>query len=70
MECVVYIQWDDEANVWITSNDYFPFALESESLDNLMDRVRNIIPEMVELNHLVMPKYLTFNVVCREEVSV
>lgn len=70
MDCVVEIQWDDEAGLWTTANDYFPFALEAESLDRLMERVRMIIPEMVELNHLVMPKYLTFHVMCREEVSV
>ncbi len=68
MEYVIRIEWDSEAKVWIAENDYLPLIIESESLDNLMDRTRKLIPELVELNNLPNPKYLYFFLENREEV--
>ena len=68
MECIIKIFWDDEAKVWIASNDYLPLTMESESLDQLLKNVRNTIPEMVELNHLPNPRYIHFLAEIREEV--
>ena len=70
MECMVHIRWDDEAKTWIAFNDYLPLAMESDSLDRLMDKVRNVIPELVELNHLEKPRFIYFLAENREEVSV
>ena len=48
--------WDDEAKVWIaTSDDIIGLILESETVENLMNRVKLAAPELIELNHL--PKY-------------
>ena len=58
MEYVIRIEWDSEAKVWIAENDYLPLTIESESLDELMERTRKLIPELVELNNLPNPKYL------------
>ncbi len=68
MELVVRFNWDNEAKVWYAVNDYLPIALESDSLDDLMSRVRDIVPEMVEENNLEKPKYLYFFMESREEV--
>ena len=68
MEYVVRFHWDDEADVWVAVNDYIPIALESESLDDLMQRVREAIPELIELNNLEKPRYLYFLAENREEV--
>ena len=55
-EYTVKFYWDDEAKVWIaTSNDIIGLILESETVENLMNRVRLAAPELIELNHL--PKY-------------
>jgi len=43
--------WDDEADVWIAISEDIPLALESDSLDTLMNRVRLAAPEIIELNH-------------------
>ena len=69
MEYVVRFNWDDEAKVWYAINDYIPIALESESLDVLMQRVREAVPELIEVNHLEKPKYLFFLAETREEVA-
>jgi len=50
IEYVVLLTWDDEASVWIAENDDIPIALESDSLDTLIERVRIAVPELLELN--------------------
>ena len=51
MNYTVFFSWDDEAEVWVaTSPDITGLVLESESLDLLMNRVKNAIPELLELN--------------------
>ena len=43
---------DDEAEVWVAVNDEIPLALESESLDKLIARVKLAAPELIDLNNL------------------
>ena len=50
MECSVSLTWDDEAYVWLAGSEDVPgLALESGSLDALMERVKFAIPELLEL---------------------
>ena len=43
--------WDNESAVWIaTSKDVPGLILESGSFDALLERVRNAVPELIELN--------------------
>jgi hypothetical protein len=51
MEYVITTTWDAEASVWIATSDDVPgLALESGSLDALMERVRFAVPELLALN--------------------
>lgn len=47
---IILLTWDDEARVWVAVNDEIPLALESGSLDVLMERVRYVAPEVLEAN--------------------
>ena len=49
-EYTILLSWDDEAAVWLAINDEIPIAFESESLDLLIERVKNAAPELLELN--------------------
>ena len=49
-EYEILLTWDDEAARWIAENDDIPIALESDSLDALIERVRIAAPELLELN--------------------
>ena len=52
MEYTVNLMWDSEAAVWVaTSDDIIGLVLESGSLDVLIERVRTVAPELLELNH-------------------
>jgi hypothetical protein len=51
MEYVITRAWDAEASVWIaTSEDVPGLALESASLDALMERIKIAVPELLALN--------------------
>jgi EAL domain-containing protein (putative c-di-GMP-specific phosphodiesterase class I) len=49
-EYEILLLWDDEAARWIAENDDIPIALESDSLDVLIERVKIAVPELLELN--------------------
>ena len=49
-EYTVTLTWDDEAQRWDALNEDIPLALESGSLDVLMERCRYAAPEMLLLN--------------------
>jgi hypothetical protein len=50
MEYHIALTWDDEARVWVAINDEIPIALNSPSLDKLMERVTLAVPEMLAMN--------------------
>ena len=64
----VKISWDDEAKVWLAISEDIPLAMEDDSLDKLIYRVKIAAPELIELNNL--PKYdsLFMNLTQREKM--
>jgi hypothetical protein len=48
-ECTT-ITFDDETAVWYAVNDDIPVAIESFSLDVIIERVKHAVPELLELN--------------------
>jgi hypothetical protein len=65
MKCTVKVIWDDEAQVWITDSVDVPgLFLESESFDELIEKVRIAAPELLSLNcKYEGPVYLNFETV-------
>ena len=37
MEYVIDVLWDDEANVWVATNDVIPISVEAESFGELIE---------------------------------
>ena len=61
MEYTVNITWDEETDVWIAiSNDIPGLVLESGSYDDLIDRLKIAIPEILEANHLPKNSLLNY----------
>lgn len=52
MNLCINITWDDEASVYVAICDEIGLALESESYDRLLCRVKDAIPELLEINHI------------------
>ena len=47
----VLAQWDSEAGVWVAESDDVPgLAAEAESPNILREKLRVLIPELLELN--------------------
>jgi len=46
----VEFSWDEEAGVWIAICDEIPLALESNSFDALIEKVKIVASEILELN--------------------
>ena len=65
----VLLIWDEETAVWIAENDDIPIALESDSLDTLIRRVRLAVPELLELNGKNKNITLHFEMECKTMVA-
>lgn len=51
MICVVKIEWDSEARVYVATSDDVPgLATEHEKADSLMRKVMELVPELLLLN--------------------
>ncbi|MCL2008259.1 MAG: DUF1902 domain-containing protein [Treponema sp.] len=51
LEYIITLVWDDEASVWIAESEDIPgLILESASFDTLVERVKNAVPELLELS--------------------
>lgn len=47
----VSAEWDPEAEVWVaTSDDVLGLATEAESIEALTEKLRSMIPELLEAN--------------------
>ena len=46
----VEVNWDDESDVWFAVCDEIPVALESGSFDALIEKVKTVAIEILELN--------------------
>ena len=47
----INITWDEDAGVWCAVCDEIPLALESNSFDALIEKVKNVAYEILELNN-------------------
>lgn len=69
MEYVINFVWDDEASVWVaTSEDVPGLVLESGSFDALCERVKNAVPELLQLNKRMPAASLYFKSERRQKV--
>ena len=52
MNCTIKLIWSEEENFWYSKsmNESFGLTLESISLDDLIERVKKAVPEMLELS--------------------
>jgi hypothetical protein len=52
--------WDREAQVWVAqSNDVPGLATEANDLESLTDKLKIIIPELLQLNDLIYTKHVS-----------
>jgi Domain of unknown function (DUF1902) len=65
MELIVQVEYDDEARVWIAQNDALGLATEADTMEVLTNKLQEMIPELVDLNRIVVPRPVAFTLVSR-----
>ncbi len=59
--------WDAEVKVWVaTSEDVVGLATEADTIENLTDKLRQIVPELLINNHQIPDNYtgsITFELI-------
>ena len=71
--CGVYeirAQWDSEAGVWVAESDDVPgLVAEADSPNVLVQKLRILIPELLELNGVLSDRAAAFHVLYQHEDS-
>lgn len=48
---LIQADWDDEAEVWVATSDDVPgLATEAETLEQLIEKLKVMVPELLDLN--------------------
>ena len=68
----VRAEWDDEARVWVATSDDIPgLATEGDNLEGLVDKLKEIIPELLEANGLAGEAEIPFEILTRRfEIAI
>ena len=54
MTYTIQAQWDPEADVWLATSDQVPgLAIEAKTMEELVERLRAVVPELLELNQSI-----------------
>ena len=62
----VRAEWDEEARVWVASSDDVPgLATEGDTLEELIQKLKIMIPELLEANGIVVNQEVPFELFSR-----
>ena len=72
---VLHVQadWDPEAEVWVATSDDVPgLATEAETIETLTEKLRTLIPELLEANQIRSDPYqdIVFELTSHRQESV
>jgi hypothetical protein len=62
-EIEIHAFFDEEARMWVAEYDDFGLAPEAESIDVLTYKLKEMIPELVDLNNIDVPRPIEFSIV-------
>lgn len=62
----VRAEWDDEARVWVATSDDVPgLVTEEATMEGLIEKLKVIIPELLEANGIQIDQEAPFEVLTR-----
>ena len=62
----VRAEWDEEANVWVATSDDVPgLVTEEVTMEGLIEKLKVIIPELLEANGVRIDQEVPFEVMTR-----
>ena len=66
---IVTVTWDCHGEVWCAVNEKIPFAMECASFDELIERVKAAVPELLKLNNMEPAGIIHFMAERREGIE-
>ena len=64
-EIIIEAFYDEEARMWVAQHDELGLATEAESVEVLTYKLREMIPDLVELNNVDVPRPVEFSIVTK-----
>ncbi len=62
----IFAEWDPEASVWVATSDDVPgLATEEQTLEGLIEKLKQMIPELLEANGKNIEQEMPFEVFTR-----
>jgi predicted RNase H-like HicB family nuclease len=62
----VRAEWDEEASVWVATSDDVPgLATEEATMEALIEKLKVIIPELLEANGILVDHEVPFEIMTR-----
>jgi predicted RNase H-like HicB family nuclease len=59
-------EWDGEAHVWVATSDDVPgLATEEDTLEKLIDKLKKMIPELLDANGIELEYEVPFEIMTR-----
>lgn len=59
-ELVIEAVFDEDARVWVATNDDIGLATEADTIDVLTYKLQEMVPELVTLNNVQLARPVTF----------
>lgn len=67
---VIHATWDAEAGVWVAESDDVPgLATEAATVEALLEKLRVMIPELLEANEGELPEEVPFDLLMRDRTT-
>ena len=69
MQKILFIraEWDDEANVWVATSDDVPgLATEAETMEELSEKLKIMVPELLTANGYPAAAEIPYEVLARK----
>ena len=62
----VRAEWDEEASVWVATSDDVPgLATEEATMEGLIEKLKVLIPELLEANGVQIDQEVPFEIMTR-----
>ncbi|MFH0725455.1 MAG: DUF1902 domain-containing protein [Pseudomonadota bacterium] len=62
----VRVEWDEEAHVWVATSDDVPgLATEEDTMEGLIEKLKTLIPELLDVNGVEQGYEVPFEVLIR-----
>jgi len=67
----IHADWDPEAEVWVATSDDVPgLATEAETIESLTAKLRIMVPELLEANHVLPAGSISFELTTHRQESI